>query len=210
MIQRLKVIKGLDQYSKYCELHEKLMIKENSKDQDLIELLELLIENYDSKIKRNRKFKPVELLRELINENWESQSDFADEIELSPQLINDILNYRRPFSKKTAERLSKFFALKKDVFLYPYDIESERQILSESKLESQKHELEKIQGIGPKIAIILDKAGISTIDRLAKVKEPTIRSILEKANPSYSRYKPKSWVKQSKVFVKKQSRSAVR
>jgi len=122
----LKVIKNLAQYTNYCNLHEKLLIENNSAHQDTLELLELLIEDYDRKQQNNSKTKPVELLRELILEGWKSQRDFADTIQLSPQLINDILHYRRRISSKTAQKLATFFALKIDAFSEPYELVKEK------------------------------------------------------------------------------------
>ena len=126
MKKRLKVIKTLGQYTEYCDLHEKLTIKGDKRDNDTIELLELLIETFDAKRKQNKRYNPVKLLKELIEESWNSQTEFSKEIGLSPQLISDILNYRRPFSKNTGTKLAKFFAMKETAFLTEYNLKKER------------------------------------------------------------------------------------
>ena len=126
MKKRLKVIKTLEQYTEYCDLHENLIVKGNDSNNDTIELLELLIETFDSKRNQTKRYNPVKLLKELIEESWNSQADFAKEIGLSPQLISDILNYRRPFSKNTGSKLAKFFAMKETAFLAEYNFKKER------------------------------------------------------------------------------------
>ena len=126
MKYELKVIKTLKQYAEYCDLHEKLTIKGDDRDSDTIELLELLIETFDNKLKRTKQYNPVKLLKDLIDESWKSQIEFAKEIGLSPQLISDILNYRRPFSKRTGSKLAKFFAMKETAFLTEYNLKKER------------------------------------------------------------------------------------
>jgi len=45
---RYKKIKSVEQYNEYCSTHTKLMITEEATDE--IELLELLIEDYDRRI----------------------------------------------------------------------------------------------------------------------------------------------------------------
>ncbi|MEM9723547.1 MAG: helix-turn-helix domain-containing protein [Bacteroidota bacterium] len=144
----LKVIKDLKQYSEYCNLHESLMLEEDWVNLDTIELLELLIENFDAKRKKNPRIKPVELLRVLIEESWESQRKFASEIQLSPQLISDILNYRRKITKTTAQRLASFFAMKQEAFLHPYDLEEEKKLQHQKSLTSANTELKKINSLG--------------------------------------------------------------
>jgi len=141
MKYNLKVIKDINQYTEYCNLHEKLTIKANRKNEDTIELLELLIEDFDRKYKKESKITSVELLRELVNEAWESQHAFAKEIKLSPQLVSDILNYRRRISTKTAYKLSAFFALKDEAFTVPYNLEVQKKKHENAKAKMKKSEL---------------------------------------------------------------------
>ena len=44
---KYKIVKSKSQYNKYCEKHESLMLKNEEKYREEIELLELLIEDYD-------------------------------------------------------------------------------------------------------------------------------------------------------------------
>ena len=65
---------------------------------------------------------PVELLQDLIQENNISQIELATKIGVSPQLLNDVLKYRREITKKLAYKLSSEFKLKYSAFLKPYRI----------------------------------------------------------------------------------------
>jgi len=59
--------------------------------------------------------------------------------------------------------------------------------------------LTKIEGIGPKIAGILNDGGISTFAQLASTDPKSIKTMLEKAGPRFQMHDPGSWPKQSKL-----------
>jgi HTH-type transcriptional regulator/antitoxin HigA len=65
------IIKSLEQYNKYCKKHESLNLKDDEKYSDELELLELLIEDFDQRVMRekNKKLNPVELLRSLLKDS---------------------------------------------------------------------------------------------------------------------------------------------
>jgi len=119
---KYKKIKNLEQYKKYCDTHAELMISEEATDE--IELLELLIEDYDRRIMADtiEELNPVELLRSLLeNAEW-SQSKFAEKIGVSRQLINDILAYRRNISKELVVKFADFFAMSQEAFSRKYEL----------------------------------------------------------------------------------------
>ncbi|NNE30437.1 MAG: DUF4332 domain-containing protein [Saprospiraceae bacterium] len=59
--------------------------------------------------------------------------------------------------------------------------------------------LTKIEGIGPKIASLLKKAGIKTLQDLSKAKKATLTGILKEAGSRYQMHDPSSWAKQAKL-----------
>ncbi len=59
-------------------------------------------------------------------------------------------------------------------------------------------DLKKIEGIGPKIAGILNDAGINTFKDLAESDTDKVRSLLEKAGGRYKSHDPSTWVEQAK------------
>jgi len=59
-------------------------------------------------------------------------------------------------------------------------------------------DLKKIEGVGPKIAQILNEAGIMTFAQLADKTAEQIKDILEEAGPRYNIHNPSSWPAQAK------------
>ncbi len=62
--------------------------------------------------------------------------------------------------------------------------------------------LTKIEGIGPKIAGLLNEAGIVTFDDLAKAKLETLKAVLDKAGSRYKMHDPTSWPQQAALAAK--------
>lgn len=60
-------------------------------------------------------------------------------------------------------------------------------------------DLKKIEGIGPKIAEVLQEGGIATFAELAAAKPAAIKEILEKAEGNYAAHDPGTWPKQAKL-----------
>jgi len=54
-----------------------------------------------------------------------------------------------------------------------------------------------VEGIGPKIAGLLNAAGIHTFSALSKASVSKLKEVLEKAGPRYQMHNPGSWPKQS-------------
>lgn len=67
---------------------------------------------------------------------------------------------------------------------------------------AKKDDLKKIEGIGPKIAQILQGNGILTFEDLGKAKITSLRKFLADAGPRYKMHEPKTWPKQAKLAAK--------
>ncbi len=57
--------------------------------------------------------------------------------------------------------------------------------------------LQRIEGVGPKIAELLNAAGITTFDQLANTAVTDLQKILEEAGPRYQLADPASWPQQA-------------
>jgi len=68
-----------------------------------------------------------------------------------------------------------------------------------TKKKAKKDDLTKIEGIGPKIAGLLNADGIHTFKELAATKVKRLEGILDAAGPRYRMHIPKSWPSQSKL-----------
>lgn len=67
---------------------------------------------------------------------------------------------------------------------------------------TKKDDLKKIEGIGPKIAQILQEKGILSFADLGKAKVTTLKSYLAEAGPRYKMHQPGTWPKQAKLAAK--------
>ncbi len=70
---------------------------------------------------------------------------------------------------------------------------------SPKKTATEKDNLTKIEGIGPKIAEILEGQGIATFDALSKAKAKDLKAILEAAGSRYKMHDPTTWPTQAKL-----------
>lgn len=70
------------------------------------------------------------------------------------------------------------------------------------KATTVKDDLAKIEGIGPKIAELLNAKAILTFDDLAKAKATTLKEILEAAGSRYRMHDPATWPQQAKLAAK--------
>lgn len=129
---KFKVIKNIEQYNEYCNLHEKLMIADEEGSIDELELLELLIEDFDNKLVSNKiaELNPVELLKTLLRDANLSQSKFSKSIGISKQLLSDILNYRRNISKELMLKLAAYFSMSEVAFSRKYDLVGKEVVMS--------------------------------------------------------------------------------
>lgn len=194
---KYKKINTLDQYNKYCNIHEELFLLDNEKKQDEIDLLEILIEEYDNRIKKEtyQKLNPVELLKSLIIDSSLNQAAVAKKIKISSQLLSDILNYRRNISKEVVEKLSKFFAMSEEAFSRKYDIQKIYYgILREKKSTYGSigviKEIEVIKPIGSDpLRTMMDNNEHLNISQSDKIKT-------DKYNSAYINTKKKLVVKQ--------------
>ena len=74
---------------------------------------------------------------------------------------------------------------------------SKRQVSKRKK--SVQDKLTLIEGIGPKIAGVLNDNGIISFADLAGSKIGTLKSILKAAGPRYAMHAPNSWPKQASL-----------
>lgn len=123
---KYKRIKTLKQYTAYCNEYEELVLKGLKKDQEIIDLLELLIEDFDNRtineIGVDQDMEPVELLAYLMSENRLTKSGLARELGVSRQLITEILNYKRNISKRMVMKFADYFKMMPIAFSREYEL----------------------------------------------------------------------------------------
>ena len=62
---------------------------------------------------------------------------------------------------------------------------------------ARSNDLQKVEGIGPKIASLFIKNGILDLDDLSKTPVSTLEKILEDAGPRYQLADPETWPEQA-------------
>lgn len=116
-------IKSDEQYNLYAEIHEKLTYKNYESNKDEIELIEVLIDDYEKRtIDAPPELDPVQIIDYLLKENNISKSQLAKELKVSRQLITDIMNYRRNISKSMILKLSNRFKMNQSAFSRTYKL----------------------------------------------------------------------------------------
>jgi len=125
-----KRIKNLKQYNKYSNLYEQLLYKDLKKDKDKIDLLELLIEDFDNRTIKEigipQNMDPVELLNHLLTEQDLTKAELARQLNVSRQLVTEIINYKRNISKRMVMKLSERFKIKPAAFSREYELKGKR------------------------------------------------------------------------------------
>lgn len=144
---KYKKIPSIEQYNEYCNIHEELVTADYEKFIDEIELLEILIEEYDNRIQKQCyvKLDPVELLKSLLKDSPLNQTQFAKEIHISRQLISDILNYRRNISQEVASKLAAFFAMKQEAFSRAYELQPKETLINVAIVDIAKPKVLKVK-----------------------------------------------------------------
>lgn len=70
---------------------------------------------------------------------------------------------------------------------------------AKAKTEIVKDDLTKVEGIGKKIEVLLNKSGISSYKQLSKSTVKKLKQILEEAGSKFSLHDPGTWPKQAKL-----------
>jgi HTH-type transcriptional regulator / antitoxin HigA len=117
-----KIIKTDTQYKKYCDRVEALVQSGKTTKAVLeeIELLNLLIDKYDTEHQALMDADPVELLKALMKDHKMKAVDLAKWLNVSEGLVSDILRYKKGFSKETIRLLAEKFKLSQEAFNRPY------------------------------------------------------------------------------------------
>lgn len=130
---KYKIISNDDQYNEYCEIHEKLTYKNYEKYDDEINLIELLIEDYENRtLEPINEMNPVEIINYIIEEEEISKTELAKQLKVSKQLISDILSYRRAISLDMVNKLSIRFKMRPEAFTRPYKLKIRRKAKEKS------------------------------------------------------------------------------
>jgi len=128
---KYKRIHDIKLYNEYCDIYEKLLNSNSSKHAEELDLLGLLIEDYDNRIIQSignaEDMNPIEILQYLMDENKLSKAELARQINVSRQLVTEILNYKRNISKSMITKLSNRFKMQPIAFSREYELKGKNQ-----------------------------------------------------------------------------------
>ena len=135
------IIKSEEQYDKYCDLLEGLILHEDKIPQDEIELLTLLIEKWDEEHNSFNELDPVALLKALMTDHNLKAQNLVEILDLSKGTISKILNYHKGLSKDTIRKLSDHFKVSQEAFNRPYRLINEvnRHFRNASLMNTKKN-----------------------------------------------------------------------
>lgn len=138
------VVKDFEQYEKYCDILEELILRGNNDTKDEEELLTLLIEKWDTEHNTFTDSDPIELLKALLLEHDLKAKDLVDILDLSKGTISKILNYHKGLSKDTIRKLSDYFKISQEAFNRPYKLihEVNRHFRNASLMNTKKNMIE--------------------------------------------------------------------
>lgn len=99
---------------------EALTFKNTKTDEEqrLIELLTLLIEDFEERLYALPPSSPLEIIRHLMDANGLRQSDMVD-VFGSPSVVSEVLNGKRSLSKTHITKLAQRFHISPEVFFTP-------------------------------------------------------------------------------------------
>lgn len=125
------VIKNKEQYYEYCEILEELVFGDEVEErEDEIELLTLLIRNWDDDHRLAKEMDPVELIKSLKQDHELSQNDLAEIAGIGKSYISEILNYKKRMSKNVIRNLANHFKIQQEALNKNYRLEGEGKLKS--------------------------------------------------------------------------------
>ena len=116
-----KIVKTEEQYQEYIqrmeELDDSMRGLQNVEIEEEIELIQLLVEDYESKYMVPKYTDPADLLKMLLVEHQLTASKLANELEIGKSILSEILSKKRKISKEIAKKLSLRFKMNAGSFI---------------------------------------------------------------------------------------------
>lgn len=124
-----QTVKTQEQYEKYAEKLYKLLMKDeiDVSTQEHINLLLLLIKDWDSKTYDGKDYDPVEIIKSLIDDHDLNQKDLAKIVNKSESYISEILNYKKYPSKNVIRAISNHFKISQEALNKPYRLDIKKR-----------------------------------------------------------------------------------
>jgi len=120
---KYKVIKSNRQYLQYCRALQ-LLTEQPTRGsiRDEIELLTVLIHQYDEMQEVNFEMDPIQLIKSFMRDHKMNATDLVELLGISKGYVSDILNYKKGLSKEVIRKLSDQFKVRQEAFNRPYSL----------------------------------------------------------------------------------------
>ena len=135
MVQlKYTIIKSKRQYNEYCKILEDLVFQHSKsvRIRDEIDLLTLLIENWDQDHGLFMDLDPVALLKSLMDAQHIKAIALSGMLGISRGYMSDILHYKKGLSKDVIRKLSMLFKVRQDAFNRAYDLKQHPKLQTTS------------------------------------------------------------------------------
>ncbi len=113
----------------------------------------------------------------------------AKVVETKAEVVEKVVETKAEVVEKVVEKVEPVKA----------DVKETVEATPEKVVAAEPDDLKKIEGIGPKIAEILNAAGITTFAKLADTTPDKIKELMTEAGPRFASHDPTTWPKQSKM-----------
>jgi len=125
------IIRTRKRYHEYANILEKLVFsKIERKVADEVDLLTLLIEDYD---KRNSpgeiNMDPIQIIRFIMEENKLKNQDLASILGCGKAYVSLLLSYKRKLNWNHADTLAKHFSLRTEALTKPYEVKRKLELV---------------------------------------------------------------------------------
>jgi len=94
------------------ELEGLIVENHNMELEEEIDLLQLLVEDYEEKYIVTKVSSPSEMLKLLLKEHKLTANDLAKEFEISKSVISEVLSNKRAISKSFAKQIANKFKVR--------------------------------------------------------------------------------------------------
>jgi HTH-type transcriptional regulator/antitoxin HigA len=123
---KYKVINCKTQYNEYSKKLEDLVFSGagNRAVKDEIDLLTLLIENWDAEHNSFKEVDPIRLLHSFMDDHKLKPKDLVTLLDVSKGYVSEILHYKKGLSKEVIRKLADRFKVSQEAFNRPYKLVS--------------------------------------------------------------------------------------
>lgn len=136
------IIHTKKQYKEYCKkIMELSSQKSTKKIEDEIELLQMLVDKWDSETyKSKEEMDPIQLLKYLMENKNLNQVDLVPILGINKSAVSQIMSYKRGLSKDVIRKLSTHFKMTQEAFnrSYPLVSEANRGHVNEKMMNTTK------------------------------------------------------------------------